>query len=159
MLEKLLGSRSLSTIMGHFVIVRSLFLLFQGARPSLNGPTCCPRLFRMLGFDHSYISLLFLIGWSLYSFSCGGTNKDRYLSFLNHIMGYPCNVTWGHPITCLAFWKSSSVILSSNAVFLYGPITWARIYFAFSKCSFECWANMFSLLCKSNNRGLVINSS
>ncbi len=34
--------------------------IFKGAKPSLSGLTCCPRLFRMLGFDRSYTSLLFL---------------------------------------------------------------------------------------------------
>jgi hypothetical protein len=100
----------------------------------------------------------FLVGWP-YSSSCGGTCKDQYLSFLNHITGYLCNVTWGHLITCLAFWKSSSVILYSNAIFFDGSIIWAGIYFASNRCSFECCANMFSFLCRSNNKGLVINSS
>ncbi len=32
-------------------------------------------------------------------------------------------------------------------------------YFAFSKCSFKCCVSISSLMCKSSNKGLVINSS
>ncbi len=99
----------------------------RGARPSLNGPTCCPCLFRMLGFDRSCINLLFLIGWSPYSSWCSGTCKDWYLSLVGHTTRYPCDVTRSCLITCPAFQKSSSVILFSNVVFFDGPTTQARI--------------------------------
>ncbi len=59
-------------------------------------------------------------------------------------------------MSCLS--KLYNAILSSNAIFLDGPITWARIFFAPSRCSFGCCVNMSSLLCKSNNKCLVINS-
>jgi len=39
---------------------------FKGVRPSFNGLTCCPCLYRMLGFHHSYINILFPTRWSLY---------------------------------------------------------------------------------------------
>jgi len=78
---------------------------------------------------------------------------------IGRTMEYPCDVTWGRPITCLAFRESSSAILSSNAIFFYGLIKEAGIYFTFNKCSFKCCANMFSLLCRSSSKGLVISSS
>jgi len=39
---------------------------FKGVRPSFNGLTCCPHLYRMLGFDHFCINILFPTRWSLY---------------------------------------------------------------------------------------------
>jgi hypothetical protein len=117
---------------------------------------CCLHLFRMLGFDYSCINFLFLAWWSSYSFLCDGTCKDWYLSFPNCTMGYLCNVTWDCPITCLTFWKSSNVILSSSVVFFYGPTTQTWIYFTFNRCSFGCCVNMSLLLCRSSSRGLVI---
>jgi len=132
---------------------------FRGTRPSFNTLTCCLRLFRMLGFDWYCTNVAFPIGWSPYSYWCNGTCRDWYLSLLGCTIGYLCDVTWGHLITFLTFQKSSGAILSSNAIFLYGPITWARIYFDSNKCSFGCCANIFSLLCRSNSRGLVISSS
>jgi len=39
------------------------------------------------------------------------------------------------------------------------PFTWAKIYHTYSKCSFECYMNMSLILCRSNHRHLVINSS
>jgi hypothetical protein len=104
---------------------------FKGIRPSFNGSMCCLCFFKMLGFDHFCISFLFLARWSPYSFKCNGTCKYRYLSFLGRTLWYPCNVTWGCPITCFVFREFSSVILSSNAVFFNGPTTWVWIYFAF----------------------------
>jgi hypothetical protein len=132
---------------------------FKAARPSLSGLTCCPCLFRMLSFDHSCISFLFLVKWSPYSSWCDGTCKDQYLSLPGHTMGYSCVVTWSHPITCLAFQKFSSAILSSNIIFFDGRTTRVEIYFTFTRCSFGCCANTFLLLCRSNNRVLVISSS
>jgi len=69
------------------------FYFFKGVRPSLNGPICYLRLFRILGFDQSYTDLLFPIRWSPYSSWCDGTCRDRYLSLPNSIMGYLCDVT------------------------------------------------------------------
>jgi hypothetical protein len=131
---------------------------FKGARPSFNGLTCYPCLFRMLSIDHSYISHSFPTWWSAYSSWCSGTCRDRYLSFIDHITGYVCVVTWGCPITCFIFQKSNNAIFSPNVIFFDEPITWTKIYFDSNKCSFGCWVNTSSLLCKSNNRGLVINS-
>jgi len=130
---------------------------FKGVRPSFGGLMCCPSLFRTLGFDCSCNSLSFPIGWSPYSFWCGGTCRNRYLSLPSRITRYPCDVTWGHLTSCFAFRKSSSAILFSITVLFSGPTTRARIYFAFNKCSFRSCASMFSFLCLSNNRGLVIN--
>jgi len=132
---------------------------FKRVRLSLNTLMCCPCLFRMLGFDRSCISLSFPTRWSPYFSWCSGTCKDWYLSLLGCIMGYLCNVTWSCLIKCLTFQKFSGAILSSNAIFFDGPITWVGIYFAFTRCCFRCCANTFLLLCRSNNRGLVINSS
>jgi hypothetical protein len=126
MLEKLLGSRSFNIRQwAIWFIVRSFF--FRGARPSFNGSTCCPRLFRMLGFDRSCISFLFLVRWSPYSSWCSDTCKYRYLSLIGRITRYPCDVTWSNLITCLAFWKYSIATLFSNAVFFDEPITQAKI--------------------------------
>jgi hypothetical protein len=122
----------------------------KGAKPSLNVLMCCLRLFRMLDFDCSYTSLLFSTRWSPYYSWCYGTCREQYLSFPGSITRYLCDVTWGHLITCLAFQKSSGVILSSNVVFFNGPTTWIGIYFTSSKCSFECCANTSLLMCKSN---------
>jgi hypothetical protein len=159
MLEKLLklgsfdNSEPLGSSLGHC----SCF--FRGARHSLSGLTCCPWPFRMFGFHCSYINISFPTWWSLYSSWCNGTCKDWYLSFLGHITKYLCIVTWGCPITCLAFWKCYSVIISPNVVFFGGPTPQAGIYFAFNKCSFGCHANTSLLLCRSNNKGLVISLS
>jgi hypothetical protein len=65
---------------------------FKGVRPSFSGPTCYPHLFMMLGLDRSCISIMFLVGWSPYSYWCSGTCKDRYLSLLGRTIRYPCNV-------------------------------------------------------------------
>jgi hypothetical protein len=130
---------------------------FLGVKPSFSGSTSYPRLFKMLGFDRIYTSFSFLIGWSPYSFWCGGTCKDWYLSLLGCITRYPCVITWSCLITCLAFRKSNSVVLSSNVIFFDGPTTQARIYFPFNRCSFECCANMYSLMCRSSNKGFVFN--
>jgi hypothetical protein len=144
---------------GPFGLLSShFFCFFKGVRPSLSGPTCYPHLFRMLGFDRSCTNLSFPTWWSFYSFWCSGICKDRYFSLPSHTTGYSCNVTWGCLITCLAFWKSNNAIISSNAIFFDGPTTWARIYSTSSRSSFECCANTSSLLCRSNNRGLVISS-
>jgi hypothetical protein len=132
---------------------------FRGVRPSFSGLTCCPHLFRMLGFDRSCISLLFPVGWSPFSSWCNGTCKDQYLSLLGCTIGYPCIVTWGHPITCLAFRKFNNAILFSNEFFFDGPTTWVRIYFASNKCPSGCCVNTSSLLCRSNNKGLIISLS
>ncbi len=113
------------------------YCFFRGFRHSLSGLTCCPCRFRMLGFDRSQISLLFLVGWSPYSSWCTGTCKDWYLSFPSRSTGYLCIVTWGRPITCLAFCKFNSAIISPNVVFFGTPTTRARIYFAFNKYSFD----------------------
>ncbi len=126
----------------------------KGFKPSLNGPTCCPRPFRMLGFDCSCTSFSYLVGWSPYSSWWSGTCRDRYLSLPGRITEYSSIVTWGCPITCFAFQEFNSSILSSNAIFFYRPTTWTRIFFAFSRCSFRCWVSMFSLMCKSSTRGL-----
>jgi hypothetical protein len=126
---------------------------FRGVRPL----TSYPCHFRMLGFNRTYISLSFSVGWSPYFFWCDGTCKYQYLSLLGCIIGYSCIITWGCPITCLVFWKSNCAVLSSNVVFFDGPTTQAKIYFPFNRCSFKCHANMSPLLCRSSNRGLVIN--
>jgi hypothetical protein len=102
---------------------------------------------------------LFRARWLPYSSWYNGTCKYQYLSLLGCTTKSPCIVIWDCPMTCLAFWKFNSVILSSNAIFFNGPITWARIYFVFSKCSFEFHANTSSLLWKSSSRGVVINLS
>jgi hypothetical protein len=108
---------------------RHYFYFFRGTRPSFSGPMCYPCLFKMLGFDRSCASLSFPIGWSNYSSWCDGTCKDQYVSLPGRNMTYLCEVTWGCPISCLAFWKFSNVILFSNAVFFDGVTTWTRIYF------------------------------
>jgi hypothetical protein len=120
---------------------------------------CCSRFFRMLGFDQSYTNIRFPIGWSPYSSWCNGTCRDRYLSLLGCTIGYMCDVTWSRLITCLTFQKSCGAILSSNTIFLDGPIKWTRIYFASNRCSFGCCVSTSSLLCRSSNKGLVISSS
>jgi hypothetical protein len=50
------------------------------------------------------------------------------------------------------------VILFSNAILFDGLTIWIGIYFAFIKGSFECHANTSSIMCMSNNMGLVISS-
>jgi hypothetical protein len=70
---------------------------FKGARLSLSGLMCCPRLFRMLSFDHSCISLLFLVEWSPYSSWCGGTCKSIFIPSKSH---------YGIPVRC--YMKSSN---------------------------------------------------
>jgi hypothetical protein len=145
-------NRSFGMLSSHF----SCF--FKGVRPSLSGSTCYLRLLRMLNFDYSYITLSFPTGWSSYSSWCSGTCRDQYLSFPNNTTRYLCDVTWGHLITCFAFWKSSGVILSSNAIFFDGPTTWIGIYFPSSKFSFECCANTWRLMCRSNNKAWLLAS-
>jgi hypothetical protein len=108
------------------------FIFFMNVRVSLNGPTCCARLFRMLDFDRFCISLSFPIGWSPYSFSCDGTCINWYLFLPSSTMGYPCDVSWGHLITCPTFQEFSGIILSSNVIFFDGPTTRTRIDFAFT---------------------------
>jgi hypothetical protein len=132
---------------------------FQGTRPSISGPTCYPYLLKILGFDHFCTSISFLAKWSPYFSSCDGTCKNRYLSFPCCTMGYSCNVTWCRPMTHLAFQEPNVAILSSNVIFFDGPTTQAKFYFISTKCSFECCANTFPLLCKSYSKGLVINLS
>jgi hypothetical protein len=161
MLEKLLGSWSFGTTMGHLACCQvTLLASSMGVKPSFNGPTCCPHLFWMLGFDCFYTNLSFLAKWSPYSSWCGGTCRVWYLSLLGCIMRYLCDVTWGHPITYLTFWEFSGAILSSNAIFFDGPTTWIEIYFASRRCSFWCCANMSLFFkCRFSNMGLVISSS
>jgi hypothetical protein len=159
MLEKLLSSKSFGTIVDHFACCQIILLASSMVRPSFSGLTCYSRLLRMLGFDCSYINFSFLVGGLPYSFWCGGTCKDQYLSLLGNTTKYLCDVTWGHPITCLAFRDFSGAILFSNVVLFYGPTTWIGIYFAYSRCSFRCCASTSLFLCRSNNKDLVINSS
>jgi hypothetical protein len=160
MLKKTIRVRILWHHSGPFGLLSSRSsCFFKGVRPFLSGPTCYPHLFRVLGFDCSCTNLSFPTRWSSYSSWCDGTCKDQYLSLPSHTMGYLCNVTWGHLITCLTFWESNNAIISSNAVFFDGPTTRARIYFAFNRCFFECCASTSSLLCRSSNKGLVISSS
>jgi len=131
MLEKLLGSWSFSTIMSHFAHHQVILPTFLRVRPSFNGPTYYPHLLRVLNFDHSYISLSFLTRGTPYFSWCGGTCRDWYLFFPSNTMKYPCNVTWGCSITCLAFRNSNGAILFSNVVFFDGPTTWIGIYFVY----------------------------
>jgi len=116
MLEKLLGAWSFSTIMSHFAHHQVFFPTFLGVRPSFNGPTYYPHLLRMLSFDCSYINLSFLTRGAPYFSWCGGTCRDQYLPFPSNTMKYPCNVTWGRSITCLAFRNSKwcNFILKCN---------------------------------------------
>jgi hypothetical protein len=155
MLEKLLGSKSFGTIVGHLVHCHSS-CFFSGARFSWSGLMCYFHLFKMLGFDRSYTSFSYLTRWSPYSPWCNGTCKYWKLSLPCHIAGYLCNVIWSCSFTCFAFQKYNSVILSSNAILFDGPITWARIYFVYNRCSFECHAPMSLLLCKSSNRAWLL---
>jgi hypothetical protein len=67
---------SFGSLLGHSVY------FFKGPMPSFNGLTCCPCLFRMLGFDRSCTSFSFPTRWSPYSIWCNGTCKDRYLTLL-----------------------------------------------------------------------------
>jgi hypothetical protein len=67
-----------------------------------------------------------------------------------------CNVTKGHSIACLAFWKFSGAILSSTTIFFNGPITQAWVYFAFNICSYKRYVTASLFLCRSSSRGLVI---
>jgi hypothetical protein len=106
------------------------FYFFMGAKASLSGPMCCAHLFRMLNFDYFYINLSFPIGWLAYSSWCNGTCINWYLFLPNSIMVYPCDVIWGHLITCLAFQEFNGVILSSSVVFFDGPTTQTKIDFA-----------------------------
>jgi hypothetical protein len=129
---------------------------FRWARPFLSGWTCCPRIFRMLGFDHFYISLSFPTRWSLYSSWCSGTCRDWYLSLLSCTMGYSSIIIWNCLITCLVFQKFTSPIISSNVVFFDRLTTWARIYFASNRCSFGCYVNMSSLLCSPTTRAWLL---
>jgi hypothetical protein len=131
MLEKLLGSWSFSIIVSHFAHHQVTLPTFLGVRPSFNGSTYYPHLLRMLSFDRSYISFSFLARGAPYFSWCGGTCKDRYLSFPSDTMKFPCNVTWGCLITCLAFRNFNGAILFSNAVFFDGPTTWIKIYFVY----------------------------
>jgi hypothetical protein len=126
MLEKLLRSGSYGTIVGHLARHQVIFLAYfegLGSYYNLSGPTCYPYLFKILGFDCFCTSISFLTNWSPYFSSCDGICKNRYLSFLGCIMGYSCNVTWSHPITCFAFQESNATILFSNAVFFDGLTT------------------------------------
>jgi hypothetical protein len=141
MLEKLLSSRFLGIVVGHFACCQIILLASSRVKPSFSGLTWYSHLFKMLGFDCSYINLSFIVGGSPYFFWCGGTCRDQYLSLPGNITKYLCDVTWGHPITCLTFQNSSGAILSSNAVLFDGPTTWIGIHFACSRCSF--W-----MLCK-----------
>lgn len=147
MLEKLLGLRSFWYHSEPFGSLSSHYsCFFTGSRSSFNDLTCCPCLFKMLGFDCSCINLPFLAIWSPYSSWYSGTCKNWYLSLPSSTMGYPCDVTWGYSITCLAFWKSNDAILSTNVIFFKGPTTRIGIYFLFNICFFRHCANMF-LLC------------
>jgi hypothetical protein len=103
---------------------------FTGVKVSLNGPTCYACLFRMLDINHPCTNLSFLVRWSPYFFSCDGTCINWYLFLPSIITWYPCDVTWGHLITCHTFQEFSCVILSSNVIFFDGPTTRTRIYFA-----------------------------
>jgi hypothetical protein len=85
------------------LLLGHVFCFFKGARPFFNGLMCCLRLSKMLGFDHFYINLLFPRRWSLYSFWCGDTCRDWYLSLPSSTTKYHCDVIIGLPITCLAF--------------------------------------------------------
>ncbi len=62
---------------------------------------------------------------------CNDTRKDQYLSLPGSTMGYPCDVTWGHLITCFAFQEFSGAILTSNEVLFDGPITWVGSFTLF----------------------------
>jgi hypothetical protein len=160
MLEKLLGLGSFDTIVGHLLCCQvNLPVSSMGAKLSLNGSTCYSHLFGMLGFDRSYTSLSFPIGWSPYSSWCNDTCKNWYLSLPGRITRYPCDVIWGRSIICLAFQKFNGAILSSNAIFFDEPTTWVGIYFTSKRCSFGCCASMSSFLCRSSIMGLVINLS
>jgi hypothetical protein len=159
MLEKLLNSKSFGTIVGHFACCQIIIVASSRGRPSFSGPTCYSHLLRMLGFDCSYTIFSFLVGGSPYFFWCGGTCRDQYLSLPSNTTKYPCDVTWGHSITCFAFRNSSGAILSSNLLLFDGPTAQIGIYFAYSRCSFGCFASTFMFMCRLNNKGLVINSS
>ncbi len=85
--------------------------LMKGVWSSLNGSTCCPHLFRMLGFDRSYICHLFPTRWSPYSSQCNGTFGNWYFPLPCNITRYPSFTTLGCLFSCPPFWKCCTIQL------------------------------------------------
>jgi hypothetical protein len=131
---------------------------FKGARPSFSGLMCYPRFLRMLGFDRSCISFSFLARWSFYSSWCGGKCKisicpsqvalqDTHVMLLevvqSHVLPFKSLVVQSYPQCSFLWWTNYT----------------SKNLFHFSIHSFRCCASTFILLCRSNNKGLIISSS
>jgi len=160
MLEKLLGLRSFSTTLGHLAC-RQVTLLASSRGLSL------PLVAR-------HVAPTSLRCWTLIIPALvSHSQQDDHLNLLDvvaHVKtdSYPFQVTLWDTRAMLPKAVQSHVLhfgslvmqfVSSNAVLFDGPTTRIGIYFTYSKCSFRCCANTFSLLCKFIHKGLVINSS
>jgi hypothetical protein len=143
-------SEPFGSSLGHY------FCFFKGARPSFNGLTCCPHLFRMLSFDHSCINIPFPTGWSLYFLDVTTHVEIGIYPFwvaLQDTCAMLPKLIWSHVL----FWKSNNAMIFSNALFFDGPITQVKIYFISSRCLFRCYASTSILMCRSSSKGLVIS--
>ncbi len=116
-----------------------------------------PLPFGMLGSNCFYTCHLFLARLSPYSFQCQGTCWNCHFSLLVHIVKYLNYTTPNCSFSSPLLWKSGGIF--SFTCFFYGPFTRIRICHNFSRCSFKCHMNMFSILHKSNHKHLVISMS
>jgi hypothetical protein len=113
----------------------------------------------MLGIDHFCICHSFPTRWSPYFFGCNHTNWYWHCFLLDGTTRYLSPVTPSCPFLGPTFWKLNGLILSPITSFLGRSPTQARVYLAYSKCSFKYHANMSLLMCGSKGKRLVISSS
>jgi hypothetical protein len=110
---------------------------------------CCPRILGMLGIDPFCTCHSFPVRWSPYFSKCNNTCGDWHFFVLDGITRCPSHVTLGCQLLGPTFWKPSGLILSLVASFFDGSPTWAKVYFASSKCSFKYHSSTSLLMCMS----------
>ncbi len=100
--------------------------------------------------SNEVITLLFLMPWyvktNTFPLPIGNV---RYSNF----------IAPNGPFSSPLFLKLNYGTFSSLIGFFNKLFTWVKVYHIYSRYSFECYTNMFLILCMSNHRRLVIISS
>jgi hypothetical protein len=101
---------------------------------------------------------LFPTGWSFDYSKCSSTCWDQHFPILEKTRRCLSHITLGCSLLGPTLWKPSGLVLSLVASFFGISFTWTKVCFVFSRCSFKYRASMFSLMCGSRGRSLVISS-
>jgi hypothetical protein len=101
---------------------------------------------------------LFPTGRSSDYSKCSSTCWDQHFPILEKTRRCLSHITLGCSLLGPTLWKPSGLVLSLVVSFFGISLTWTKFCFVFSRCSFKYCASMFSLMCGSRGRRLVISS-